>query len=154
MWMSYSVKHPILLPRAHPLTELIVREAHDRVFYNGVKETLTESGESSGFLRGETWQSTSSIAVFCVASLRGCLFKARLHHRSPISEWRTIQHSPTPVWTLLVCWVFEHLTIQPRVRFGYVSLLVFVTTAVHLDAVSDQSTQTFISGSSRKRSTS
>ena len=51
--VPYSVKHPILLPRAHPLTELIVREAHDCVFYNGVKETLTESGESSGFLRGK-----------------------------------------------------------------------------------------------------
>ena len=38
----YSTKHPVLLPRAHPLTSMIVREAHDRVRHNGVKETLTE----------------------------------------------------------------------------------------------------------------
>jgi hypothetical protein len=44
--VSYSVKHPILLPRSYPLTELIVREAHEHVFHNGVKETLTEISES------------------------------------------------------------------------------------------------------------
>lgn len=42
MEVPYSVKHPILLPRTHALTGLIVRDAHDCVFHNGVKETLTE----------------------------------------------------------------------------------------------------------------
>ena len=41
--MPYDVKHPILFPRTHPLTTLIVREAHERVFHNGVKETLSET---------------------------------------------------------------------------------------------------------------
>ena len=34
--VPYSVKHLILLPRTHPLTTLIVKEAHERVFHNGV----------------------------------------------------------------------------------------------------------------------
>ena len=40
--VSYAVNNPILLPRDHPVTTLIVREAHERVFHNETKETLTE----------------------------------------------------------------------------------------------------------------
>lgn len=40
--LSYSTMHPVLLPRAHPFTTLIVRDAHARVKHNGVKETLTD----------------------------------------------------------------------------------------------------------------
>ena len=38
----YAVKNPILIPRSHPLTTLIVWEAHKRVFHDGIRETLTE----------------------------------------------------------------------------------------------------------------
>ena len=40
--LPYSTKHPVLLPRDHPLIALIVKDAHERVQHNGVKETLTE----------------------------------------------------------------------------------------------------------------
>ena len=40
--LPYSTKHPILLPHGHKISTLVVREAHRRVFYNEVKETLTE----------------------------------------------------------------------------------------------------------------
>ena len=40
--VPYSVKHPILLPRDHHFTLLIVRRAHERVLHNGVKDTLNE----------------------------------------------------------------------------------------------------------------
>ena len=40
--VSFNVKHPILLPRDHHLTLLIVRRAHKRVLHNGVKDTLNE----------------------------------------------------------------------------------------------------------------
>jgi hypothetical protein len=40
--IPYNVKHPILLPRDHHLTQLIVRRAHERVLHNGVKDTLNE----------------------------------------------------------------------------------------------------------------
>ena len=40
--LSYSAKHPVSLPRHHLLTMLIIKDAHEKVFHNGVKETLTE----------------------------------------------------------------------------------------------------------------
>ena len=35
-------RHPILLPKEHHLTTLIVENAHKMVMHNGIKETLTE----------------------------------------------------------------------------------------------------------------
>ena len=40
--LSYETLHPILLPTTHHFTQLVVRRAHNRVFHNGIKETLTE----------------------------------------------------------------------------------------------------------------
>ena len=40
--IPYAAKHPVLLPRSHPVTALVVRDARLRVCHNGVKETLTE----------------------------------------------------------------------------------------------------------------
>lgn len=40
--LPYSAKHPIILGKGHPYSILIVKQAHERVLHNGVKETLTE----------------------------------------------------------------------------------------------------------------
>ena len=40
--LSFNTRHPILLPRSHAFTELVVRRAHFRVLHSGVKDTLTE----------------------------------------------------------------------------------------------------------------
>ena len=47
-----ETKHPILLDTKNALTELIVKEAHNRVFHNGVKETLTELRSRFWIIRG------------------------------------------------------------------------------------------------------
>ena len=43
-----TTRHPVLLPRQHHLTYLLVRDAHERVLHNGVNETLVE-------LRSKYW---------------------------------------------------------------------------------------------------
>ena len=40
--LPVGAKHPIILPRGHYVTELIVRRVHEKVLHNGGKETLTE----------------------------------------------------------------------------------------------------------------
>ena len=34
--------HPILLPRDHHITDLIIQDCHNRVMHNGTKETLLQ----------------------------------------------------------------------------------------------------------------
>lgn len=40
--VTFDVKHPIILPRSDHFSVLVVQQAHERVFHNGVRETLTE----------------------------------------------------------------------------------------------------------------
>ena len=53
--IPYGVKHPILLPRQHHLTTLVVRRAHLRVLHNGVKETLTEVRSKFWIVKGRAF---------------------------------------------------------------------------------------------------
>ena len=64
-------RHPILLPRDHPLTELLVLKAHTRVFHNGIKETLTDYRGSNKVLdtQGEVASETDSLQVLCVQEI-------------------------------------------------------------------------------------
>ena len=50
--MSDSSKTPILLPSRHHYSDLVLRECHDRVFHNGVKDTLNLARENYWVLRG------------------------------------------------------------------------------------------------------
>ena len=40
--LPFNARHPILLPRSHYFTELVVLKSHTRVSHSGVKDTLTE----------------------------------------------------------------------------------------------------------------
>ena len=52
--LPYSTKYPLLLPRNHPLTPLIVNDAHRRVLHNGVCETLTEVRRKFWIVKGRS----------------------------------------------------------------------------------------------------
>ena len=41
--VSFSAKHPAFLSKDHPLTTLLARRAHERVFHGGVKSTRGSS---------------------------------------------------------------------------------------------------------------
>ena len=50
--LTPSGKHPIILPKKHHLTTLLVKDAHERVMHNSVKETLTELHANYWIIRG------------------------------------------------------------------------------------------------------
>ena len=52
--VPFNVKHPILLPRDHHLTLLIVRRAHERVIHNGVKDTLNKVRSKFWIVKGRS----------------------------------------------------------------------------------------------------
>ena len=45
-------KNPVLLPLRHRYTELLIRERHDRIHHNGVRETLNAIQETHWVLKG------------------------------------------------------------------------------------------------------
>ena len=61
--MPFKMKFPLLLPSKSYVTDLIIRDCHDKVFHNGVRETLSE-------LRSRYWIVKGRQRIKAV--LRGC----------------------------------------------------------------------------------
>ncbi|KAL5518067.1 hypothetical protein EMCRGX_G003740 [Ephydatia muelleri] len=53
--MPQPSKHPILLETTHPFTTLIVKECHEKVMHNGVRETLSELRSRYWIVRGRSF---------------------------------------------------------------------------------------------------
>ena len=142
--VPYAVKNPILLPRSHPLTTLIVREAHACVFHNGIKETLTE-------IRRKYWiprvrSLTRQIIHCCVLCrrLEGMSFKPP----PPPPPLPTFRVKEDPAFTYTGVDFAGPLYVHGYENFTqkvWICLFTcYVTRAVHLDVVPNQSTETFI----------
>ncbi len=140
----YATKYPIILPKSHPITNLIVKQAHERVLHDGVRETLTE-------IRSKYWIPrergvTQKIVHQCVTCRRyeGLPFKAP--PPPPLPECR-VKESPAFSFTgvhfagpLIVS-----TTHSPEPTKVWIALFTcYVTRAIHLDAVPDQTTRSFI----------
>ena len=146
--MPYVVKYPILLPRSHPLTGLIVKHTHERVFHNGLKmlaETRSKYWIPSG------WSFTRNVIQKCVICRRfeGLSFKAP--QPPPLPECR-VKEAPAFSYTgvdfagpLMV----RSIQSSQSNKVWMALFTCFVTRAVHLDVVPDQSTHVFIRCSKR-----
>lgn len=142
--MPYAVKHPILLPRTHPLTALIIQEAHNRVFHNGVKETLTEARRKFWILKGRSL--TRSLLHRCILCKRFEGAPFRPPPPPPLPRHR-IKDDPAFSYTGVDFAGPLNIRAQGMTTTTKVWICLytcFVTRAVHLDAVPDSSTQTFI----------
>ena len=144
MEAPFAVKHPVLLPRNHPLSTLIVRGAHERVHHNGVKETLTEVRRRFWIPKGRS------------------LVRYLIHHcvlckRFEGGPFKSPPPPPLPVFRVKEDPAFSYtgvdfagpLTIrtdgETKSRKVWICLFTcFVTRAVHLDIVADMSTATFL----------
>ena len=51
--LSYTTQFPLILPQNH-LTILLVRQAHEKVFHNGVRETLTQLRSKYWIIKGRS----------------------------------------------------------------------------------------------------
>ena len=137
--MPYAVKYPILLPRSHHLTSLIVKQAHERVFHNGVKETLAET-------RSKYW--IPSRRSFTRNIIHKCVTCRRFE-----GPFKAPQPPPLPECRVKEAQAFSYTgvdfagTFMVRVsrcsqsnKVWMALFTCYVTRAVHLDAVPDQST--------------
>ena len=137
--LSFSQRHPaLLLP--HHVTELIVHYCHDRVFHNGVVQTLAEVRSKFWICRGRQ---------FVKLLLRRCRL-CRLLESKP---YRTPSTAPLPAFRTKMCHPFQHIGVDFAGPFyledattkSYMVLYTCaVTRAVHLDLVMDLTTEVFL----------
>ena len=62
--LPYSAKFPVLLPRKHNFTSLVILNCHESVKHNGVRETLTEERSNYWIIKGR--QTEPTLEVHCV----------------------------------------------------------------------------------------
>ena len=142
--VPFETKFPILVPRSHYLSTLIVKQAHERVLHDGVKETLTETRSKFWIPSGRSF--TRKVIHKCVTcrKFEGLPFKAP--QPPPLPECR-VKEAPAFSFTgvdfagpLLV----RATLTSPSTKVWISLFTCYVTRAVHLDVVPDQSTLTFI----------
>lgn len=142
--LPYDTMHPVLLPRKHYLTTLIVQDAHGKVGHDGVKETLTEVRRKFWIVKGRSL--VKSLIHKCVLCRRfeGASFRApqppplptfRVKEEPPFSYTGVDFAGPLHVRSF-------GMTTSEKVWICLFTCLV--TRAVHLDVVTDLSTETFI----------
>ena len=142
--IPYSTKHPVLLPRDHPLTSMIVREAHNRVRHNGVKETLTDIRTKFWIVKGRSL--VRSVIYHCVVCQRFEGPACSAPPLPPLLEFR-LREEPRFSFigvdfagSLYIC----SFGLTPTNKEWICLFTCCVTRAVHPDIVTDMSTETFM----------
>ena len=140
--LPYSAKHPILLDKKHPLTVLIIRDAHQRVQHDGVRETLTEVCSKFWIISGRSLvRSTIHGCVTC-KRFEGGHFQAPPH--PPLPEFRVTE---SPPFTYTAVDFAGPMYTRDKGLSQKVWLCLFTccaTRAVHLEIVLDMTTVAFL----------
>ena len=142
--LPVSTRHPVLLCKKHPLTSLVVREAHERVMHNGVKETLTEIRTKYWIVKGR--QFVRQMIHKCVLCRR---FDCPPYHAPPpppLPEFRVNAEPPftyTGVDFAGPLYVKTTNVLQKQ-KVWICLYTCCIVRAVHLDVVPDMTAEAFI----------
>ena len=140
--LSHLAKFPYLLPQKHPFTALIIYSTHVKLYHTGINSTVTA-------LRQSYW--VPAARQYVKSLLRRCTICKRHHGRpyptpdpAPLPKSRT---QDTPPFTVTGVDFTGALYVQQKgdeIKV-YICLFTCATTrAIHLEVVSDLSTETFL----------
>ena len=141
--IPFSAKHPIMLHKSHYLTKLFIVQAHQRVFHNGVKETLTELRSRFWIVKGRAV--VRQIVYLCVICRR---FEGKAYqtpHPPPLPGFRVTE---APPFTFTGVDYAGPLYVknggEGKDKVWLCLFTCCVVRAVHLDLVPDMSTAAFL----------
>lgn len=144
-YLSFDQKHPILLPRKHRLTELIIQDVHSQHLHPGLQTLRFLISQNYWILNAK--HAIRSVLAKCIKCFRtrptaltpymGSLPKLRVSQLKPFSCVGTDFCGP------------YHVTLGKargcKSQKAYICLFVcFATKAVHLELVSDLSSEAFL----------
>ena len=140
-----ETKHPILLNAKSKLTELIVRESHNRVYHNGVKETLTELRSRFWIIRGR--QFVRKVIHSCVICKKHEGKPYALPASPPLPDFRIQQQPPftsTGVDFAGPLYVKDSKKGKTLAKTWIALYTCAVTRALHLELVSSMTSESFL----------
>ncbi|XP_075158099.1 uncharacterized protein LOC142231374 [Haematobia irritans] len=143
--LPYCVKHPIILAKSNPLSKLLILDAHIRTLHGGITLTMSYVNRKFWIVSGN--QLAKTIIHRCMPCFRQSAKTARqIMGNLPsirIKPSRPFKHSGVdfagPI-TIKASSVRSSATSK-----GYICLFIcMVTKAIHLEAVSDLTTNAFL----------
>ena len=142
--IPYETRYPVLLSPTHHLTTLIVKECHEQVKHNGVKETLTQLRSRYWVVKGRSleWK----LIYRCVICRRIEGKPYTILSAPALPDFRV---SESPPFTYTGLDFAGPLIVRPSTdsvsKKAWICLYTCcVIRAVHLDVVSDLSIQNFL----------
>ncbi|XP_043485344.1 uncharacterized protein LOC122513137 [Leptopilina heterotoma] len=149
-FLPFNSKHPIILPRESPITQLIISDAHQRTWHSGTQLTLSYTRNEFWILGGRV--PISSFVWKCVKcarhrKIRGCQLMGQLPMER-VTPSRPFLHSGVDYAgpLLLKTWKGR----AARTYKAYIALFICeATAAIHLELVTDYSSDAFIAAYKR-----
>ena len=135
--LEFNDKYPIIIPKEHRLTELIVQQCHMEIHHCGVRATLNRARTNYWVVKGR--QMVKKIVGNCVIckKLEGKPYKVA--QAADLPDFRSCS-------TLFQGWRrFRGSVIRVIVKMARIALFSCrVTRAIHLELVRDLSAETFL----------
>ncbi len=140
--LEIGARTPILLPRNHHFTKLIVENVHRRVGHNGVRSTLTELRTRFWIIKGRQYVKKIIRKCFICKKLEGQPYESPA--TAPLPEFR-VREAP-PFGKVGVDFAGPvYVKSQNGMVKAYIALFTCcVTRAIHLELVENLNASTFI----------
>ena len=90
--LSFECKHPAIIPKDHHITELIIKDSHNKVYHNGVKETLNQVRSQYWTTKGR--QAVKKIIGTCITCKRLEDFAYQSPPTAPLPDFRVNEERP------------------------------------------------------------
>ncbi|XP_055528086.1 uncharacterized protein LOC129720624 [Wyeomyia smithii] len=139
-----QTKHPAILPKIHPLTRLITKHYHALCLHSGPRMTLAT-------MRQEFWPINGKVTANLVCrKCPRCFRQNPVPVKQPIGQFPKFRITPSRAFTVVGVDYCGPVYIKPphrraALRKAYIAVFVcFASKAVHLELVSDLSTDAFI----------
>lgn len=141
---EYQTKHPIILPKTHPLTRLIMQHYHELCLHSGPRMTLAT-------MRREFWPvNGKNTANLVCRKCPQCFRQNPVPVTQPVGQLPKPRTIPNRAFTVVgvdycgpVYLKPAHRRAAPRKAFIAV-FVCFASKAVHLELVCDLSTEAFL----------
>lgn len=148
--MAYQSKYPILLPKANHVTKLLIQHHHDITFHGGLQTTLYSLRQHYWVLDGRN--QVKQVIRSCIRCNRVKPIKTN-YKMGDLPAFRTLEVRPFTNVGIDYCGPFyikeKKLRNRKKIK-SYVAVFICLSTkAVHLELVSDLTTEAFLAALKR-----
>ena len=140
--LSFESKHPVIIPKGHHITELIIKDSYNKVYQNGVKETLTQVRSQYWITRGQQAVKKIIEAYITCKKLEGVSYRSP--PTAPLPDFRVNEERPFK-YRGIDYYGPVHIRTASHTNKNYIALMTCATTRmIHLELVRDLSATSLV----------